>query len=240
MKKVFFGIFILVCSLSLFACDFKGASYDAFGMFTHNGYALTSFKCVDLTYSEANTIVSRNSSKASSTSTGLDEGEIDKLMAKYSSVTVKTKYWENDSKDPEEKSTNVTSVDMEKIFANNEYTISTGMLVKNIFISEEVLTRYEEENAAFDDKYAPFSYIYTYHKNEDDRFVLQVNDYAEISAENIGGVSALFIQQNETLYDDNNMISKFQSSFGMQFQTPGGTQNQGTVLEVEFIWNLKV
>lgn len=247
MKKVFLGIFAflsIASCLTLFACG--GTNQEQFGLFTHNGYALKTFKSDDLNYSQAKSIITNTSFISLTTNEDSDIEDdietlvdIDELMNKYASVKIITKYWESDSKDPEENTTTVPTTYLETIFKNNEHQIITGMIVKNVFINENLLENLENLNSQFNDKYAPFTDIYSYHKNDDNCFVLRANDYSEIKAETIGGVSAIFIQQNESLYNENNLIVKFQSSFGMQFQTPSGTLEQGTVLEVEFVWNEK-
>ncbi len=253
MKKLFAGAFILLCTLSLFACNF-GSSNEQFGRFTHNGYALTSFKTKDITYSDANTIITKNSTtytniKSTTTSSNnysLSESEIISIMNLYSSVTITTKYWNNDEHLTQKNEVYLSANGDSKypdILAQNQNTIGTGMVINNIVLTPTLLSYYNNINDEFiaSENYssAPFKNKYSYHTNDDDNFVLRVNDYSSNNS-SITGTSTMEIHETESLYDENNMLTYYQASFGFSYATPGDTSYIGTVLEVSFVWNLKV
>lgn len=238
MKKIFLGFLLLICALPLTGCT-KG---ETFGMFTHNGYALTTFKNKDLTYSQATEIVVLNSSasKSGASTMSLTDEEVSALTQKFSSVTVNVKYWDSTTDKSDTRTSIINGTQLKEMLIVNELKISNGILVKNIYMNDSILNDLEVLNIDFDNEIVPFKSLYSYHKDQDDQLVIRSNDFTEITADVTGGIFSNFIQQNESLYSNNNLISKFQSSFGMKFETLGGTQLHGTVLEVEFIWELKI
>lgn len=244
MKKLFVGAFLLLCTMSLFACNF-GSSTEQFGRFTHNGYALTSFKTKDISYTAADAIVTTNSNSfvslttSDSTSKALTDAEITAIKNLYSSVTITTKYWNSD-----DQITKTNEVyDLSEILNNNKNTVATGMVVNNIVLTPSLLNYYNGINDDFiaSEGYedAPFKNKYSYHTNDDQQLVLRVNDYSSNNS-SITGTSTMEIHETESLYDSNNMITFYQASFGFSYATPGDTAHIGTVLEVSFVWNLKV
>lgn len=240
MKKIFLGFLLLICALPLTGCT-KG---ETFGMFTHNGYSLTTFKNKDISFTEAEAIVAKNSVSASSINetmvTGLDAETVSKLTTKYSEVKIYVTHWDSTTDKSETREHIKNGQDLTKILTANQVEISSGILIKNIFLTNEILKDLEDLNNNYDTTNAPFKSLYSYHKDQDDQFVLRSNDFSEITSDITGGISAKFIQENECLYNTENLITNFQSSFGMQFETLGGTQLHGTVLEVEFVWGLKI
>lgn len=242
MKKIFAGIFVLICALSLFACDFS--STEQFGTFTHNGYALTTFKRNDISYLEAKSLIQSNHSSTyvSLISFGdvLTDSEITSIKKMYKSVTITVKYWNDDKQYT--KVDEVEISEMEKMLKDNTYTVVTGMVVNNIVLTPDLLEYYNNLNDEFinssnyDD--APFKNKYSYHTDSNEFFVLRVNDYSDNDSD-ITGTSTFEIHETESQYDENNMIVKYQASFGFSYPTPGGTEHIGTVLEVEFNWNIK-
>ncbi len=230
MKKIICLFLISMCAFTLSGCK----KSETFGLFTHNGYSLTTFKNKDLNYEQAEAIVAKNSVKTLS----LTDDQVDEVMSVFNSVDIKVKYWNSSNDKSETRTSTVNGSNLQKVLKDNEVYISSGILVKNIYMTNDILSILEQRNSSFDNSLY-FNSLYSYHKDIDEQLVIRSNDFQEITADVTGGIISNFIQQNESLYNSNNLISKFQSSFGMQFETLGGTQLHGTVLEVEFVWQLK-
>lgn len=247
MKKIFVGIFVLICASSLFACDFS--EKDQFGYFTHNGYALTSFKENDITYNNAVDLLNSASytsfTSLYTTSTddtvdlGLTSEQIKEIEIIYKSVTVTTSYWYNDKQFEKVD----IEYELEEILGNNKFSIVNSMVVNNIVLTSDLLNHYNQIDLDFKaDIYyskAPILDKYTYHTDSDGNFVLAISDFSTNTA-TVSGTNTMEIHQTEAIYNHHNLITQYQASFGYQYPTPGGTENVGTVLEVSFEWNLKV
>lgn len=264
MKKIFGGLFVLLCALSLFACDFS--EKEQFGYFTHNGYALESFGVESISYQDAYEIVKSSSpfvdlkstnqeySKSSNndvtlytTSFGpvLTEDEMKAMMSKYSSVTIETKYFDGNTQVIRENTVYLTSYTQDnviyypEILKNNQNTIATGMVINNIIMTNNLLTYYEQINQDFINAGgrvdAPFLDIYAYERTNDGLVILCTSDYSSNNS-SITGTNTMEIHQTQAIYV-NNLISSYQASFGFSYATPGDTTYVGTVLEVSFTWN---
>ncbi|MFI3252346.1 MAG: hypothetical protein R3Y60_04305 [bacterium] len=255
MKKFFAGIFVLICGLSLFACDFSSSS-NQFGYFTENGYSLTSFVKEDITYNQAIDLVGKapykNVSKALNSystsdisitsdmydSLGLTTDEIKAIETVYKSVTVTTNYWHQGkqfSKVDEE-------YELDQILGNNKFSIVNSIVVNNIVITSDLLDYYQDIDLEFQaqDNYssAPFKHKYSHHTSTDGLLVLSISDYSTNTSV-ATGTNTMEIHQTEAIYNNYNLISKYQASFGFRYPTPGGTEYVGTVLELSFEWNIK-
>lgn len=231
MKKLLCALLLVACCLTMSGCSDKS---EKFGLFSHDGYSLTTLKKNDLSYEQARSIVAKNSVSKR----GLTTDQVEELTSTYNSLTIYVTYWDSNTDKVDVQTKIINGRDLTDMFTANEISISSGVLVKNIFMSDPLLNELEEKNSGFTNTIY-FNSLYSYHEDADERLVIRSNDFQEITTDVTGGISAAFIQENEVLYDNNNLITKFQSSFGMQFNTLGSTQLHGTVLEVDFEWQLK-
>lgn len=247
MKKIFAGLFVLICGLSLFACDFS--SPEQFGYFTHNGYALTTFVSNNLNFTEASNILTNNSisttssigEEASNVSFGnvLTSDQIIQIKKMFSSVVINITYFNDDNNQMTERfELSVTT--MGEMLEGNTYNVAGGsIVVNNIALTADLLTHYENLNIEFKDSEkaidAPYTNMYSYHTDTNGNFVLAVNDYSD-NGSTIIGSSTTEIHQTQSQYNELNLITRYQSSFGFRYHSPSGTQYVGSVLEVTFDW----
>lgn len=245
MKKIFAGLFILLCTVSLISCESK--SKEQFGFFSHNGYSLKSFKNKDITYTEANNLIKTNTiSTASATSTSnadesltLTTAQINAIKAKYSSVKITTSFWDNDKQHEQYDVLNLSQI--EQMLLSNSQSIGSGVSINNIALTDSLLETYNQSDldfkasANYND--APFKDKYSYH-TQNDNFVLRINDYSE-NIETITGTATTEIHQTEALYNEYNLLTNYQASFGFRYSSINGTQDIGTVLEISFEWIVK-
>ncbi len=264
MKKIFVGVFLLICATSLFACDFSKA--EQFGFFSHNGYSLTSFSHEKITFDEANAILIKNSPFINlqklnteeeivenpslyTTSFGpvLTEDQMKLMMTKYSAVTFETKYWEDTNLVTRKNTVYLTTYTQDgviyypEILKNNQNTIATGMVINNLILTPDLHDYYEQINTDFVDSGgrvdAPFLDMYSYDVTKEEGYlVLNVSDYSSNNS-SITGNSTMEIHQTQAVYDDNNLMIRYQASFGISYATPGDTAYVGTVLEVSLTWH---
>ena len=230
-----------------------------FGRFDYNGKWLYSFKNLDITFDEAITLVrdymsgvfaseSADSSAESETivsSSEVSEDVVNYYLSQYASLTVISTFYNEgaNGETVEEKTTvEIRGEDLKHALTVNEISLSTGIVIRDILCTPEGLAYYEQKNVEFHedpDHYdAPFNDIYTYHKSNA-QFVLQTHTYVAISSSQVGGMSACYIQENETIFDLERKAQNFQSSLGMSIQTKNGTKNEGIIFTVQFVWNEK-
>lgn len=253
MKKIFAGIFVLICAVTLFACD--GSNSKQFGYFTHNGYALTTFSTKSISYADANARIVANSPFNNSrsidlytTSFGpvLTEDQMKEMMVKYSSVTIDTKYWDGNTQISRSNTVYLTTyvqdnvVYYPEILKSNQNTLATGLVVNNMILTPSLHDYYEQINQDFINDGgrvdAPFLDMYSYGENPEGLLTLTVSDYSSNNS-SITGTSTMEIHQTESVYGENNLIVAYQASFGISYATPGDTAYVGTVLEATFTWN---
>lgn len=61
-----------------------------------------------------------------------------------------------------------------------------------------------------------------------------------VGSTSVGGrIGCSYRHNSEILYDYENKISKWQTSFGVYSSTPRGTMKQGYILEIEYNWIVK-
>lgn len=230
-----------------------------FGRFDYNGKWLYSFKNLDITFDEAITLVrdsmsgafaseSADSSAESETiisSSEVSEDVVNYYLSQYASLTVTSTFYNEgaNGETVEEKTTvEIRGEDLKHALTVNEISLSTGIVIRDILCTPEGLAYYEQKNVEFhedpDHYVAPFNDIYTYHKSNA-QFVLQTHTYVAISSSQVGGMSACYIQENETIFDLERKAQNFQSSLGMSIQTKNGTKNEGIIFTVQFVWNEK-
>ena len=230
-----------------------------FGRFDYNGKWLYSFKNLDITFDEAITLVrdsmsgvfasdSADSSAESETivsSSEVSEDVVNYYLSQYASLTVISTFYNEgaNGETVEEKTTvEIRGEDLKHALTVNEISLSTGIVIRDILCTPEGLAYYEQKNVEFhedpDHYVAPFNDIYTYHKSNA-QFVLQTHTYVAISSSQVGGMSACYIQENETIFDLERKAQNFQSSLGMSIQTKNGTKNEGIIFTVQFVWNEK-
>lgn len=230
-----------------------------FGRFDYNGKWLYSFKNIDITFDEAITLVrdsmsgafaseSADSSAESETiisSSEVSEDVVNYYLSQYASLTVTSTFYNEgaNGETVEEKTTvEIRGEDLKHALTVNEISLSTGIVIRDILCTPEGLAYYEQKNVEFhedpDHYVAPFNDIYTYHKSNA-QFVLQTHTYVAISSSQVGGMSACYIQENETIFDLERKAQNFQSSLGMSIQTKNGTKNEGIIFTVQFVWNEK-
>ena len=230
-----------------------------FGRFDYNGKWLYSFKNLDITFDEAITLVrdsmsgafaseSADSSAESETiisSSEVSENVVNYYLSQYASLTVTSTFYNEgaNGETVEEKTTvEIRGEDLKHALTVNEISLSTGIVIRDILCTPEGLAYYEQKNVEFhedpDHYVAPFNDIYTYHKSNA-QFVLQTHTYVAISSSQVGGMSACYIQENETIFDLERKAQNFQSSLGMSIQTKNGTKNEGIIFTVQFVWNEK-
>lgn len=230
-----------------------------FGRFDYNGKWLYSFKNLDITFDEAITLVrdsmsgafaseSADSSAESETiisSSEVSEDVVNYYLSQYASLTVTSTFYNEgaNGETVEEKTTvEIRGEDLKHALTVNEISLSTGIVIRDILCTPEGLAYYEQKNVEFhedpDHYVAPFNDIYTYHKSNA-QFVLQTHTYVAISSSQVGGMSACYIQENETIFDLERKAQNFQSSLGMSIQTKNGTKNEGIIFSVQFVWNEK-
>ena len=220
-----------------------------FGRFDYNGKWLYSFKNLDITFDEAITLVrdsmsgvfaseSADSSAESETiisSSEVSEDVVNYYLSQYASLTVTSTFYNEgaNGETVEEKTTvEIRGEDLKHALTVNEISLSTGIVIRDILCTPEGLAYYEQKNVEFhedpDHYVAPFNDIYTYHKSNA-QFVLQTHTYVAISSSQVGGMSACYIQENETIFDLERKAQNFQSSLGMSIQTKNGTKNEGII-----------
>lgn len=230
-----------------------------FGRFDYNGKWLYTFKDLDITFDEAMTLVKNYMSDAFSSEAAISSAEAETIvsssevsesvvnyyLSQYASLTVISTFFdENENGETVEENTTVEirGEDLRHALTVNEISLSTGIVIRDILCTPEGLSYYEQKNQDFhedpDHYVAPFKDIYTYHKSNA-QFVLQTHTYVAISSSQVGGMSACYIQENETIFDLERKAQNFQSSLGMSIQTKNGTKNEGIIFTVRFIWNEK-
>lgn len=262
-------IIIVACSLVMFvACNdnnnqtpnnFPEAIKTIFGRFDYNGKWLYTFKDLDITFDEAISLVKDSftdvftpeavsyaeSSAEIIPSSEVSESVVNYYLSQYASLTVISTFFdenENGETVEENVTVEIRGEDLKHALTVNEISLSTGIVIRDILCTPEGLAYYEEKNKEFhenpDHYVAPFRDIYTYHKSNA-QFVLQTHTYVAISSSQVGGMSACYIQENESIFDLERKAQKFQSSLGMSIQTKNGTKNEGIIFTVQFIWNEK-
>lgn len=269
MKKLFKVLSLvalaLVLTFTFTACSgCSGATGGRFGYFSHDGYYLTSFKVKDIELVDARDILSKSPIAVSSSGSSngaaamsldpgnqssaptIDEALVNKYLTKYSGIKYTMTYWttsDSGSAVKESKTFEENSYDFQNILLANSLQMSSGIYVHNLICYQDLVEYFSsasEEFKAQDDYYlSPFLEKYTYHESAKSCLVMQQHTFVNISASESGGITCSYLQENETLYDDENKVTNFQSSLGMKIQNPAGTQYEGTVIEVEFEWLLK-
>lgn len=226
-----------------------------FGKFTCGGKRLYSFKKVDIAYEEAYKLVSSSnniekedlalSGENTDNATEYQIGSPEYYAQEYAMLTVTSKFYnigETGELEVQIYNVELSGTDLLNALRNNEIVISTGVVVKDLIANSANIENFEKKNIEYRNDpmsiASPFRDIYTYHRNGDN-FVLQTHNFVEIPSTEIGGMSASYIQENETIFDFEKKASKYQSSLGMKIQTKDGTIYNGIIFEVQFKWTAK-
>ena len=257
-------VLALICVFSLSAC-FGGNG--EFGMFTVAGKKLTSLKSTDIDFISAKKIT--DGYKTSSTkavnarivpansygtedgqSFALSEEDIAMFQSIYKGIGITSYFWavnEKNGLEIYESYLEVISTNFETVLRNNSVRLNEAIRIPNVVGCTDMLAWCEDRNADLkareDYNRAPFLNLYTYHKTTEsgtELFVLGTHAFSEISSESLfGGATCQYIQENESKFDAEGKIVKFQSSLGISLNDTRGTQKIGTNFEVSFEWIVK-
>lgn len=244
------------CTLTAAACHKGGGNAAQFGIFGYNGIYLTDYAERQINSAEAKQLIGDNLSLASSgvgpASARLlsdkqlplpSEELIEYYINKYSACQITTNYYVEGNDDKQVKVDIIQGTDFRSALEENSFVPYAQLVTKYIVCFPELIDSMEEANDAFTESeqasVVPFNNIYSYHESGDGYLVIQLRDYSEISSSVSGGISASFRQDTEIMYDDDNKITKWQTSLGLIYSTPQGKTEQGYILEVEFEWQIK-
>ena len=222
-----------------------------FGEFGYNGHYLTSFATATISSTDAKQILSLNmptiqpaSAKATSSSPLPNSTQVNYILANYSGCEILTKYYEDGSDIQTQKVDALQGTDFRSMIETNQHTPFSQLVAKYILCFPELIDAMEANNAEFSNSsealVAPFSNIFSYHKNNKGELVIQTRDFSEIPSSVGGGIGCSYRQDTEILYDADNKIQKWQTSLGLYSATPQGAMKQGYILEIEFHWIKKV
>ena len=259
MKKTLLTIMIsvfLCCAFLLSGC---GGSKDStvsvrFGEFGYNGRYLTAFATQNIQPDKAKQILSDNMgsnvmsvsalSVASEVNPAPDQTLVDFVLARYAGCHIITKFYVEGSEEQVSKTDYLIGTDLKNMIVENKFTPFSQLVAKYVVCFPNLIDTMEELNNEFQNSseslIAPFSSIFTYHTNAKGELVIQSRDFAEIPSSIGGGIGSSYRQDTEILYDNQNKIQKWQTSLGLYSATPQGTMKQGYILEIEFIWEMKV
>lgn len=223
-----------------------------FGDFSYNGIYLTEYAKKQITVEEAKRLVEMkwNSVKYTKAVNGsvmesisLRSDSVISLLTNYSSVTATTKYYISDNAEEQVRVDMYQGTDFYDILDNNYYEPFGQMIVKFMYIDDDILDCMDCDNKVFladkNNLIAPFSYPYTYHTGEDGNLIVQSHSFAELPASVNGGIGSTFRQDSEYIYDEEGKIIMWQSSLGLYTSTPTGTVKQGYIFSVSFEWTEK-
>ena len=249
----------LVSGLFLFsACDDGSQDNKAnrFGQFGYNGKYLTAFTKKDITASEAKGIISTNMNenfgdKDSSvaftsvvyTAVEGEEETVTYMINQYAGCTITTKYYVEGNEEQSEKIDDIRGTDFKNLLQENFFAPFSQVVARYLICYPGVIDEMEALNEEFKSsqeyEVAPFKNIFSYHTDEAGNFVLQIRDFSEIPSSVGGGVGCSYRQDSEILFDEENKITKWQTSLGLYTATPQGTMKQGYILEIDFDWIIK-
>lgn len=266
MKKIYAAMAtFLACTALCVGCGEQDSAPKMFGMFSYNGHYLTTYAVQEISGSEAKTIVQNNYATSQNAYTAAKIASavqplsvnpsqpygypapsadlVDSLMLEYASVEVTTKYYKEDGK-AKPKTDLLQGTDFKSMVTVNEIAPFSQLVARGVVIFDELIDYMEEQNEIFltseDATLAPFRSIFSYHTDKTGNIVIQTRDFAELPSSVGGGVGCSYRQDTEIVYDEENKMTKWQTSLGVYTAAPTGTLKQGYILEVELKWNPKV
>lgn len=266
MKKI---TKILACMLVFVCCFSTGCKKDnekttTFGEFSYEGKYLTSYAENEISANEAKNLIQNKTSAISCSVIKNDNAYsllsvnpsepmdtplpsknlVDSVITKYASIEILTKYYVSEQENQQQKRDFLQGTDLKSVIEENKFTSFSQLVAKGVIIFDELIDYMEEQNRLFKEsdisKIAPFQTIFSYHTDYLGNIVIQTRDFAEIPSSVGGGIGCNFRQDTEIVYDNENKLTKWQTSLGVYSATPTGTLKQGYILEVEVIWNQKV
>lgn len=226
-----------------------------FGKFDYYGVYLTEYAVKAITYVEAKAKVLKNhvdSATVSSANAARDtdntqkrtvppsEELVNQLLARYSECKVTTTYYDNGETTPKTKTNTYVGMELRNMIANNYVAPYAQMYATNIIAFDDLIDYMDEINATINASSAlPFDNYYTYHLDSNNNFIVHASDFSEISSSTSGGISTTFRQDTEIVYGPTMVVSKWQTSLGLNIATPNGDISQGYILEMDFDWTVK-
>ncbi len=258
MKKVQKILVVMMCLLAstlvVTSCR-KGAEHMSFGTFKQNGYSLTSYATKELSANEFRTLLSGGKQHASSVAylpkpAPADEDVVNALINISNHIVVTTRFFKEGSDEMQEEVSDQAGVVVGNYLKENTIHTATGLTVKNLYLTQNVLEFMETENANFkkSEGYSnvPFANLYTYHTDENNSLIVQMHDFVDIPASAMsGGVNCYYRQDTEIMYEivaapDLSgcyaRIRKWQTSLGAVISTAANSIGDGFVFEVEIEW----
>jgi len=235
-----------------------------FGSFPVNGQYLTSFQNADTTIFGAKEDISQNS--VSEVASNLkqknptvnyasdddddDDDRVTEILDNFGYIEITSYFYEQNQEtnlfEEISYSDKHSGVTLQSILTKNSVVFNEGLSANYLYLTSDILDEFKLVNLQFeeseDSNLYPFTQIYSYHEYVDQsekQFVLQTNDFTQISSDNVGGTTCSFIQQNEIIYNKAGMAEKFQSALGIMVQSKSNTQFYGTQFRCDFNWVVK-
>lgn len=258
MKKIWKILIVMMClfasTLAVTSCQ-KDVKHLNFGVFKQNGYTLTSYATKQLSAGEFSALLSSGRQRASVVAylpkpAPTDEDAINALTNVSNHIVVTTRFFEENSDEMQEEVSDQAGTVVGNYLKENAIHTATGLIIKNLYLTQNVLEFMETENANFknSDGYAnvPFANLYTYHTDENNSLIVQMHDFVDIPASAMsGGVNCYYRQDTEIMYEivaAPNLsgcyarIRKWQTSLGAVISTAANSIGDGFVFEVEIEW----
>lgn len=256
MKKVWKILAVSICASTiafpLSACRRESA---AFGQFSQNGYRLTSFATREISIGEAQSLLAGGSAQARSVAylpepAPTNEKAVNALIQYSNEIIVTTKFFKEGSEEMQEEISDQAGTAVGNFLNANAISTGTGLTVRNLYVSTDVLKFMEEENRKFkeSDGFAnvPFSNLYTYHTDDEKHLIVQMHDFVDIPASALGGgINCYYRQDTEIMYDIitaedlsscYGRIRKWQTSLGAVISTSSNSIQEGYIYQVEVEW----
>ena len=244
MKKLQ-KIGILLGILTISACNKASTENSTFGDFGHNNIFLKEYATEQINVDQAKDLVNiaptnlnTSRTKREVTETTVDNIQI--VLTKYASLITTVKYYVSDREEQQVRQDIYQGTDFKSLLETNHYEPFSQMSVKYIFVDDDLLDEMEQENVEFKNSHSylitPFNETYTYHKNEENKLIVQTHHFAELPASTSGGIGSTFRQDCELIFDEEGKVTFWQSSLGLYTSTPTGTIKEGYIFEVAFEW----
>lgn len=247
-KKITLTIALLLIIGSLCSCSLFEKVADKFGDFDYNGKYLTEYAQKIITSEDAKDLVEIHDLSDASVDYVAQSGfggvepcdTVLAILTKYSSVIATTTYYISNNTQEQTRVDMYQGTEFLDILTKNSYEPFGQMIVKYIFVDDNIIDHMNRENENFksdtNNLIAPFSSPYTFHLDENGRLIAQSHSFTELPASVNGGIGSTFRQDSEYIFDEEGKITNWQSSLGLYTSTPTGTIRQGYIFSVSFEW----
>ena len=238
MKKIIKLIGILLTTASLASCS-ENNKKTTFGEFGYKNTFLKEYATKEISVDEAKALVDVPSTTLRAAGTSTKEN-VEIVLEQYASLITTVKYYIDEKEEQQVRKDIYQGTDFRSLLEMNHYEPFGQMSVSYLFVDDYLLDDLARENLAFHESkqylVSPFNEPYTFHTNEDNNLIIQVHSFAELPASTSGGIGSTFRQDCELVFNEEGIITFWQSSLGLYTSTPTGTVRQGYIFEVEFEW----